>query len=121
MNFKEFFLEQDALGFKSPRHHSIKRLTSIGDGGITKDGSVKPIKFIDDVHKKRKDQNIEDAKRGKKKFISNQDAAKYAQMAGSELKNVPHEGLGLNSNLNSKDGQKIRLYYCPIAKKYYLQ
>jgi hypothetical protein len=112
MNFKQFFLERK----EGPHHHSIKRLTSIGDGGIHKsDGSIKSLSMIAAVHKKKKDANLEAAKKGNRRYITNVEAAKHAHNAQSELSKLTPRGIRLNS------AHAATLYFCPIRKQYYIE
>lgn len=110
MNFKDFFNSK-----RGPHHHSMKRLTSIGDGGIHKDGKIKSLGMVAAMHKKKKDPKIEAAKKGQRRWISNSEALKHAKDHGFKLENLTSKGLRLNS------AHSATLYYCPIRKQYYLE
>jgi hypothetical protein len=116
MNFKEFFLENMGnVGSLSNAHHH-RNLTKMKDGGIHGDGKIKSLKTVATYRTKEyfKNKKLEDAKNGKKRWISNNEALKLANQHGLNLKNLTGKGLRLNSKHNAS------LYYCLIKKRYYL-
>jgi hypothetical protein len=111
MNFKQFFLERKS----GPHHLSVTRITSMPDGGINKNGKIKSLALVANVHKKKKDAKLEAAKKGNRRYITNVEAAEYARNAQSELSKLTPKGIGLNS------AHAATLYFCPIKKQYYIE
>jgi len=100
MNFKKFFLENigNVGSLSNAKHHSVKASTTIGDGGIHGNDKIGSLRMIAAYRTKKKDANLENAKKGKITRISELQAKEYARK--NHIVNFDE----LPKRLNSKNG-----------------